>query len=169
MGQQTMKAPKMSERETFGEQMREFLRRNFNWFLAAGFALLLLQDIFGTHGVLAMRRTQQEATKIRMEINQLDDENRKLQERVKALKSDPATIERIARQEMHLYRPGELVFETHTDRGGNLNAPLPSSAPAVNSNSPQLPAACEESKQAPRRRVPSSGCAPEKAKPLPQK
>ena len=59
-----MKPPQKLQRETFVEQMREFLRRNFNWFLAAGFALLLLQDIFGTHGVLAMRRTQQEAAKL---------------------------------------------------------------------------------------------------------
>ena len=46
---------------TFAEQLREFLRRNATWFLAAAFALLLLQDVFGTHGVLAMRRSQKEA------------------------------------------------------------------------------------------------------------
>lgn len=164
-----MKPPQTNQRETFIEQMREFLRRNFNWFLAAGFALLLLQDIFGTHGVLAMRRTQQEAAKIRKEINQLDDENRKLQDRVKALKSDPATIERIARQEMHLYRPGELVFETHADSTDKSSAPLPPGAPPGNPNSAQPPAACEESKQAPQHRAPSSACAPARAKPLPQK
>jgi cell division protein FtsB len=167
MGQQTMNPAEMNQRETFVQQMREFLRRNFNWFLAAGFALLLLQDIFGTHGVLAMRRTQQEAAKIRKEINQLDEENRKLQDRVKALKSDPATIERIARQEMHLYRPGELVFETHADSGGKSSGPA--SALPANPNSPPLPSACEESRQAPQRRAPSSGCAPAKARPSPQK
>ena len=94
----------------FSAQMREFLHRNMNWFLVAGFALLLLQDIFGTHGVLAMRRTQLQAKEVQQEIERLNKENRKLQSRVEHLKSDPATLEGIARDEMHLKRPGELVF-----------------------------------------------------------
>ena len=101
-----VKAPRMR----FGEQMGEFLRRNMNWFLVVGFALLLLQDIFGTHGVLAMRRTQLQAKEVQQEIERLNEENRKLQSRVQHLKSDPATLEGIARDEMHLKRPGEYVF-----------------------------------------------------------
>jgi cell division protein FtsB len=103
---QLWKVPRVS----FTEQMRQFLRRNLNWFLVGGLALLLLQDIFGTHGVLAMRHTQQQAAEIRKEINQLDTENRKLLDRVKALKTDSATIERIAREENGLARPGEYIF-----------------------------------------------------------
>lgn len=102
--------------ESLPEQMWLFLRRNLNWFLAGGLALLFLQDIFGTHGVLAMRRTQQQAAEIRREINQLDTENKKLLDRVKALKTDPATIERIAREENGLARPGELIFKTQPRR-----------------------------------------------------
>ncbi|MGA8142382.1 MAG: septum formation initiator family protein [Candidatus Acidiferrales bacterium] len=94
----------------FADQMSAFLRRNMNWILVAGFALLLLQDIFGTHGVLAMRRTQLQAKEVQREIERLNEENRKLQNRVQHLKSDPATLEGIARDEMHLKRPGEYVF-----------------------------------------------------------
>jgi cell division protein FtsB len=94
----------------FSDHMREFLRRNVSWFLIAGFAMLLLQDIFGTHGVLAMRRTQLQAKEVQQEIERLNEENRKLQDRVQHLKSDPATLEGIARDEMHLKRPGEFVF-----------------------------------------------------------
>jgi cell division protein FtsB len=96
---------------SFSGQMREFLRRNLSWFLAFALALLLLQDIFGTHGLIAMRRSQQEAAQVQREIDQINDENRQLQGRVKALKSDPATIERIAREEMGLARPGEYIFK----------------------------------------------------------
>src|ERR1700757_3962036 len=74
----------------FGEQMQAFLRRNLNWFLVASFALLLLQDIFGTNGVLAMRRTQLQAKEVQEEIERLNKENQKLQNRVQHLKSDPA-------------------------------------------------------------------------------
>ena len=80
-------------RQSFVEQLSAFLRRNLYWFLVAGFVLLLLQDIFGTHGVLAMRRSQAEARKIQQEITQLDRENRKLQDHVKDLKTDPSTME----------------------------------------------------------------------------
>jgi cell division protein FtsB len=99
-------------REGFTEQLRSFFRRNMNSLLIAGFALLLLQDIFGTHGVLAMHRSQVEARKIQEEINQLDKENQALQNHVKDLKTDPATIECIAREDMGLARPGEYIFKT---------------------------------------------------------
>ena len=109
----------------FGDQMREFLRRNMNWFLVAGFALLLLQDVFGTHGVLAMRRTQLQAKEVQREIERLNDENRKLQNRVQHLKSDPATLEGIARDEMHLKRPGEYVFPIPAKPGAPQSSDTP--------------------------------------------
>jgi cell division protein FtsB len=108
--------------------MREFLHRNMNWFLVAGFALLLLQDIFGTHGVLAMRRTQLQAKEVQQEIERLNKENRKLQSRVEHLKSDPATLEGIARDEMHLKRPGELVFPIQP-KANPSTSPQPSDTP----------------------------------------
>jgi cell division protein FtsL len=111
----------------FGAQMREFLHRNMNWFLVGGFALLLLQDIFGTHGVLAMRRTQLQAKEVQQEIERLNKENRKLQSRVEHLKSDPAAIEEIARGEMHLKRPGELVFPIQPKANPSTN-PQPADA-----------------------------------------
>jgi cell division protein FtsB len=101
-------------RQSFVEQLGAFFRRNLYWFLVAGFVLLLLQDIFGTHGVLAMRRSQAEARKIQQEITQLDRENKKLQEHVKDLKTDPSTMECIAREDFGLARPGELIFKTQT-------------------------------------------------------
>jgi cell division protein FtsL len=96
---------------TFFNQMHEFLCRNTSIFLAAGLLLLVIQDIFGTHGVLAMRRAEREAAKVKQQIEQIDAENRRLQDNVKFLKSDPQTIERIAREEMGLARPGEYIFK----------------------------------------------------------
>src|SRR5579859_1627987 len=102
----------MTERPvSFSEQLGNFLRQNASWFLALGLGLLRRQDVFGTHGLIAMRRAQKEAASIQREIDRIDQENRKLQENVKALKSDPAAIERIAREEMGLARPGEYIFK----------------------------------------------------------
>jgi cell division protein FtsB len=102
----------MAPRQSFVDQLSAFFRRNLYWFLIAGFVLLLLQDIFGTHGVLAMRRSQAEARKIQQDITQLDRENKKLQDHVTDLKTDPSTMECIAREDFGLARPGELIFKT---------------------------------------------------------
>jgi cell division protein FtsB len=118
------------ERLNFIEQTHEFLRRNMNWFLIAGLLLLALQDIFGAHGVLAMRQTQLRAAEIRQQIKQLDDENRKLEDRVKALKTDSTTIERIAREENGLARPGEFIFKIQPRSGESSSAPASPAAPS---------------------------------------
>jgi cell division protein FtsL len=101
----------IEEKMTFLQQMRDFLRRNASVFLLGGLAVLLIQDIFGTHGVLAMRRAQKEAARVKQELQQMNNENRELQDNVRSLKSDPQTIERIAREEMGLARPGEYIFK----------------------------------------------------------
>ena len=116
------------QRVTFAEQMREFLRRNTSLFLAAGLVLLMIQDVFGTHGVLAMRRAQKEAARVQQEIDRANNENHQLQDNVKALKSDPQAIERIAREELRLARPGEYIFEIPPkpgDPADGVSAPQP--------------------------------------------
>ncbi|HWF40271.1 MAG TPA: septum formation initiator family protein [Candidatus Acidoferrales bacterium] len=110
-------------------RLSEFWRRNWSLLLVAALALLLLQDIFGTHGLIAMRRSEKEAKQVQKEISQLDDENRKLEEKVQGLKSDPAAIERIAREEMGLARPGEYIFK------------LPPKSPTADAPAADAPAA----------------------------
>lgn len=102
---------------TFTQQMRDFLRRNATWFFVAGFVFLVLQDVFGAHGLVAMRRSQKEAAAVEKEIQQLNDENQQLQNRVQSLRSDPSAIERIAREEMGLARPGEYIFKVQPESG----------------------------------------------------
>jgi len=115
----------------FAEHLRSFLRRNLSWLLAAALALLALHDVFGTHGLLAMRRSQQEAARLRKEIQTLNEENRQMQDRVKELKSDPAAIERIAREEMGLVRPGEHIFKIPPPPSDALPSSPQPSAPAT--------------------------------------
>ena len=111
----------------FTEQMRAFLRRNVNWFLAIALSLLLLQDVFGTHGLVAMRHANQQAAATQKQIDQLNESNQQMQDHVKALKSDPAAVERIAREELRLARPGEYVFmlPSKSDDGAAASQPLP--------------------------------------------
>jgi len=116
----------------FFEQLGQFFQRNMYLFLIVGFALLLLQDVFGTHGVLAMRQSQKEAQGIRKDISRLDEENQRLQDRVKALKTDPAAIEKIAREEMKLSRQGEVIFQTQPKPSAESQTPASRSDRSAN-------------------------------------
>lgn len=108
---------------SFLEQLRDFVRRNTTWFLVAGLVLLVLQDVLGTHGVLAMRHSVKQSADIQKQIQQLNDENQKLQKHVQSLKTDPSAIERIAREDMGLARPGEYIFKIQP-RPGAPTTPL---------------------------------------------
>jgi cell division protein FtsB len=78
-----------------------------------GFALLLvgIHDVFGSHGLMAMRQTQRLIDQLHGEIGRLSKENATLTNQVHALRTDPKAVERIAREEMGLARPGEMIFK----------------------------------------------------------
>ena len=88
-----------------------FLRRNARQILGLAFLALLVHDIFGSHGFIAMRRTQKEIEQIRGEIGRINTENKSLADQINSLKTDPKAIERIAREEMGLARPGEMIYK----------------------------------------------------------
>jgi cell division protein FtsB len=88
-----------------------YLRRNARQILGLALFALLVHDVFGPHGFIAMRRTQKEIEQIREQIGKMNDQNKSLTEEVNSLKTDPKSIERIAREEMGLARPGEMIFK----------------------------------------------------------
>jgi cell division protein FtsB len=88
-----------------------YLRRNARQTLVLALFALLVHDIFGPHGFIAMRRTQKEIEQVRDDIGRINDENKSLAGQVNSLKTDPQAIERIAREEMGLARPGELIYK----------------------------------------------------------
>jgi cell division protein FtsL len=77
---------------------------------------LFLHDIFGAHGYLAMRRTKREIERVQGEIARLNKENAELSQEVRALKSDPHKIESIARDELGLAKPGEVIIKIPKDQ-----------------------------------------------------
>jgi cell division protein FtsL len=72
---------------------------------------LFIHDIFGTHGFLAMRRTKVEIERVQKDINRLAKENAELSDEVKSLKTDPHKIESIARDELGLAKPGDVIIK----------------------------------------------------------
>jgi cell division protein FtsB len=101
-----------------------FLRRNARQILGLALFALLVHDIFGAHGFIAMRRTQKEIEQIREQIGKLNNENKSLANQVTSLKTDPKAIERIAREEMGLARPGEIIYKLpDSAKPGDLQKP----------------------------------------------
>lgn len=86
---------------------------------------LFLHDLFGTHGFIAMRHTRQEISRVQDEIIRLNKENAELAEEVKALKSDPHKIESIARDELGLAKPGEVIIKIPKSEQLQQAAPKP--------------------------------------------
>ncbi len=71
---------------------------------------LVVHEIFGENGYLALRKRRQELTSLEQHIQQLQQENQKLEKQIQALKTDPKAIEKLAREQMHLARPGEMIY-----------------------------------------------------------
>ncbi|MGA8159944.1 MAG: septum formation initiator family protein [Acidobacteriaceae bacterium] len=66
--------------------------------------------IFGENGVNVYEQRRAEDATIHKHIGELRQENAKLQQQVKALKTDPDAIEHEARERLHYARPGEVIW-----------------------------------------------------------
>jgi cell division protein FtsB len=71
---------------------------------------LIVHEIFGDHGYLALRRQKQRYQEMQQQIQQLQQDNQNLEKQIKSLKSDPQAIEKMAREQMKLARPGEIIY-----------------------------------------------------------
>lgn len=117
-----MKRARKNAKSKKRQQRARWLQRAMRYALGALLLFVFMNGIFGDNGYLAMRRARADAEKIRQEIQQLNQENQRLAGDVRALKTDPAAVERVAREEMGLARPGELVFRL-PDTTTNTAAP----------------------------------------------
>jgi cell division protein FtsB len=96
--------------ESIENQISDFLKQHGRTVLGLFLLALVVHDIFGTHGFIAMRRTQLEMQRVRKDIDKLNSENIQLSDQVKALKTDPHAIERIAREELQRAKQGEVII-----------------------------------------------------------
>jgi cell division protein FtsB len=71
---------------------------------------LLVGSLFGDRGILHLVAQRERAESLRREIEDLRAENGRLAAEITGLKTDPRAIERLAREELGLARPGETVF-----------------------------------------------------------
>jgi cell division protein FtsL len=97
-------------KRTSEEKLRSLVRQYGRGLLGLLVLVMIVHDVFGTHGFLAMRRTQNEIKKVKADLDALSKENAVLEQEVKDLNSDPRLIEKIARDDLGLARPGEIII-----------------------------------------------------------
>ena len=87
-----------------------FMERHGRTILGLFVLALVVHDVFGPHGYIAMRRTQGEIDRVRKDLDRLNKENMELGDQVRALKTDPRLIEKIAREDLQRAKPGEIII-----------------------------------------------------------
>lgn len=92
-----------------------FIRRHKKILLSVGaviiFSYLLLSFILSDLGVIKYISMKREYNRIQNDVSRLDTENKKLMEEVEALKTDPDSIEALARQNLGLAKEGEIIYK----------------------------------------------------------
>jgi cell division protein FtsL len=104
-------APERRMKTGLEEKLTKLIHEYGRHLLGIFVLVLLVHDVFGTHGFLAMHRKQQEIQKVSSELERLNKENAALQREKQDLKTDPQTIRRIAREELQLAHPGEVIIK----------------------------------------------------------
>ena len=73
---------------------------------------MILLAIFDERGALALGKRRAELENLNTDIEQTIEKNKALQTNIYNLLHDPDAIERRAREQLKLVRPGEIVIET---------------------------------------------------------
>ena len=128
-------------------------RRNAILAMALVVLALAVHEVFGDHGYLALRRQQQEYNTLQQNIRNLSKENQQLQQKIQSLKTDPEAIEKQAREQLHLVRPGQFVYVLPKKQ----QAPPPRTYRPSNPRSLNLTSAWRAEVARAQRTTPSSG------------
>ncbi len=121
--------------QRIGRGLNQSLRPVLAWLYAArrrmatlGVAVatvwLFLHVMFGANGMVVYRQKRAEFQNLSSEIDGLQKENDRYTGQIKALETDPGTIEKEAREQLHYARPGEMVYVSP--------APAPVQIPIIN-------------------------------------
>jgi cell division protein FtsB len=84
--------------------------------------LMAWHVVFGANGVLVYAQKRKEQRELQGQIESLKRQNDLLNQRIKALKSDPQTIEKEAREKLRYARPGEVIYTLPTVNPATISA-----------------------------------------------
>jgi cell division protein FtsB len=101
-----------------------------------------LVTLVGKHGALHLWQLRGEKDRLDEQNFRMQKENAILRERVHRIRNDDAFLEKLAREELNLVRPGEVVyrFPSQGKRGAprqGINDPASESRPSAARNEPR--------------------------------
>ena len=76
--------------------------------------LLVLVTVFGERGVLHLWRLYGEENRLNEQNYRLQKANEALRRRIYRIRNDDAYLEKLAREELNLVRPGDIVYRFPT-------------------------------------------------------
>jgi cell division protein FtsB len=104
------------------------------YLLGSLFILLSLVTVIGERGALHLWRLRGEKSRLDEQNYRLQKENEALRQRVYRIRNDDDYLEKLAREELNLVRPGEVVYRFQSRKGGarqETNAKTSESRPAT--------------------------------------
>jgi cell division protein FtsB len=85
-------------------------------------ALLLIYALVGERGAIHLWRLQGEKGKVDEQNYRLQKDNEALRDKIARLRNDNYYLEKIAREELNLVRPGEVIYRFRTPQRGGSKA-----------------------------------------------
>jgi cell division protein FtsB len=85
-------------------------------------ALVAFHVVFGANGALVYQKKRTEFRALDAELQSLQQENERLNQRIKSLRTDPKTIEKEAREQLRYARPGEVVYALPAEKPAETNS-----------------------------------------------
>jgi cell division protein FtsB len=85
-------------------------RRLLNYVLVLVTVVLVVDALVGDKGLMETMRASRQFADLAASLTALRQQNAQLRDEIRRLREDPGTIESIAREELGLIRPGELLF-----------------------------------------------------------
>ena len=86
---------------------------------------LFAHVLLGHNGWVSYRQKRAEYQKLQIDLQHMDEENRRLDGEIKALKSDPKAIEKEAREQLRYAKPGEVIYLMPEQPGQHPAPPAP--------------------------------------------
>jgi cell division protein FtsB len=80
------------------------------WYFVVFLFLMTLLITFGNRGVVDNYSMEKKLAHLNKENNKLENQNRELGKKILLLRSDPAYIEAIARNELGMVKEGDVVY-----------------------------------------------------------
>ena len=98
-------------------------RRTINFLLVFATVVLIVDAMVGEKGLLQTLKVRRQHQELAASVDALRRENAALRQTVTRLNEDPSTIESVAREELGLIRPGEVLFIIKNAAPANVAQP----------------------------------------------